>query len=351
MTTRLERPGDPARDRQPPAPPEPPRNRRPEPLPAASRGPSASPTGAPATAGRCSSCGSSRRSGCSSAASRPAARIRRGGLERRPRRSTSPAEAYDVYNAANAGAQPSEKASVAVPARRQQPRPARSTTRPTATRSATSSTRLGALTATVDGETGPVFEQLVDPTRRRPRPASISPDRTTVRIAARVPGEGDVLVQRLAAGPGVRRRAARRDYPNLADPRPQQHARERRDPEAGQRRPRRLAAAHDPADVRDPAASRSGRSWRRSCRSILAVTALLAAFGILGLYSQFVSPVSPYASQLVVLIGLAVAVDYSLFMVTRFRTERRHGRAKLPRDPRRLEHRRPGRVLLRAGGR
>jgi RND superfamily putative drug exporter len=42
-----------------------------------------------------------------------------------------------------------------------------------------------------------------------------------------------------------------------------------------------------------------------------------------------VSPVSPYASQLVVLIGLAVAVDYSLFMLTRFRTERRRGRAKL----------------------
>ena len=56
---------------------------------------------------------------------------------------------------------------------------------------------------------------------------------------------------------------------------------------------------------------------------VLAVTALLAAFGILGLYSQIVTPVSPYASQLVVLIGLAVAVDYSLFMVTRFRTERR----------------------------
>ena len=29
------------------------------------------------------------------------------------------------------------------------------------------------------------------------------------------------------------------------------------------------------------------------------------------------------------LIGLAVAVDYSLFMITRFRTERRHGRPKL----------------------
>ncbi len=62
---------------------------------------------------------------------------------------------------------------------------------------------------------------------------------------------------------------------------------------------------------------------------VLAITALLAAFGILALYSQIVAPVSPYASQLVILIGLAVAVDYSLFMLTRFRTERRHGREKL----------------------
>jgi RND superfamily putative drug exporter len=58
---------------------------------------------------------------------------------------------------------------------------------------------------------------------------------------------------------------------------------------------------------------------------LLAITALLAAFGALGIYSQVVSPVSPYASQLVVLIGLAVAVDYSLFMITRFRSERRAG--------------------------
>ena len=55
------------------------------------------------------------------------------------------------------------------------------------------------------------------------------------------------------------------------------------------------------------------------------MTALLAAFGVLALYSQFVDPVSPYASQLVVLIGLAVAVDYSLFMISRFRTERAPG--------------------------
>ena len=62
---------------------------------------------------------------------------------------------------------------------------------------------------------------------------------------------------------------------------------------------------------------------------VLAVTSLLAAFGLLGIYSKLFDPVSPYATQLVVLIGLAVAVDYSLFMVTRFRSERRAGRAKL----------------------
>ena len=58
---------------------------------------------------------------------------------------------------------------------------------------------------------------------------------------------------------------------------------------------------------------------------VLAFTALLAAFGLLGIYSQLVDPVSPYATQLIVLIGLAVAVDYSLFMITRYRAERRRG--------------------------
>ena len=62
---------------------------------------------------------------------------------------------------------------------------------------------------------------------------------------------------------------------------------------------------------------------------VLAITALLGAFGILGIFSQLVSPASPYATQLIVLIGLAVSVDYSLFMITRFRAERRQGRPKL----------------------
>lgn len=61
---------------------------------------------------------------------------------------------------------------------------------------------------------------------------------------------------------------------------------------------------------------------------ILALSALLGGFGILGIYSQLVAPVAMSTSQLVVLIGLAVGVDYSLFMITRFRSERRAGRDK-----------------------
>jgi RND superfamily putative drug exporter len=59
---------------------------------------------------------------------------------------------------------------------------------------------------------------------------------------------------------------------------------------------------------------------------LLAITSLAAAYGFLALYSQAVGAVSPNATQLIVLMGLAVAVDYSLFMITRFRSERRAGR-------------------------
>jgi RND superfamily putative drug exporter len=61
---------------------------------------------------------------------------------------------------------------------------------------------------------------------------------------------------------------------------------------------------------------------------VLAVTALLGAFGVIGIYSQVVEPASQYASQLVVLIGLAVAIDYSLFLVSRFRSELHAGRSE-----------------------
>jgi RND superfamily putative drug exporter len=61
---------------------------------------------------------------------------------------------------------------------------------------------------------------------------------------------------------------------------------------------------------------------------VLALSAIVGAMGLVGIYSQVVSPISQYAVQIVVLIGLAVAVDYSLFVISRFRTERLAGRDK-----------------------
>ena len=189
--------------------------------------------------------------------------------------------------------------------------------------------RLQAMTATVDGVTGPVIEQLVDPIGvPDPKAAAlISPDRTTLRLVGRVPGDGPALAERLAGVP-AEIAALRAAYPSV-----EMHV---------------LNNTLTNDEIQEMINGGLDDSLRltipltfvilliafgavvaSAIPLVLAVTALLAAFGILGIYSQTVAAVSPYASQLVVLIGLAVAVDYSLFMVTRFRTERRHGRPKL----------------------
>jgi len=62
---------------------------------------------------------------------------------------------------------------------------------------------------------------------------------------------------------------------------------------------------------------------------VLALSAIVGAMGMVGIYSQVFAPISQYVVQIVVLIGLAVAVDYSLFVISRFRTERVAGRDKL----------------------
>ena len=181
--------------------------------------------------------------------------------------------------------------------------------------------RAGGLRATVGGESVAVFDPIVDPLMVPPEAGLVSPDRTTVRIVARVPGEGTALDERLEPVPAFVEEL-RRDYPSLRI-----HALNN------------SLANDDIATLVNEDLDSSlvitipltfailllafGAAVAAVVPLILAITSLLAAFGLLGLYSQFVSPVSPYASQLVVLIGLAVAVDYSLFMITRFRTERR----------------------------
>jgi RND superfamily putative drug exporter len=187
--------------------------------------------------------------------------------------------------------------------------------------------KLTALKSTVDGTTGPVLQQVVDGTTAPPQAGLVSPDRTTAEVVGRVMGDGAVLDERLAP------MKAALDEIRAAHPNLDIHALNN------------SLANDEISELINSGLDRSlvltipitfailliafGAVVAAIVPLILAVTALLAAFGILGFYSQLVTPVSPYASQLVVLIGLAVAVDYSLFMVTRFRSERRHGRAKL----------------------
>jgi RND superfamily putative drug exporter len=187
--------------------------------------------------------------------------------------------------------------------------------------------RLVAVQSTVDGVAGPAITELVDPIGVPQAAGLISPDRTTVRLVGRVLGEGDALGDRLAPVPAVV------DEIRTAYPAYRIHALNN------------LLANNEISNLINDGLDSSlrltipltflilliafGAVIAAVIPLVLAITALLAAFGILGLYSQAVAAVSPYASQLVVLIGLAVAVDYSLFMLTRFRTERRRGRPKL----------------------
>jgi len=60
---------------------------------------------------------------------------------------------------------------------------------------------------------------------------------------------------------------------------------------------------------------------------LLAFSAVLATIGLLALPSQFM-PMDPNVSSVVVLIGLAVGVDYSLFYLRREREERGRGRSE-----------------------
>jgi RND superfamily putative drug exporter len=189
---------------------------------------------------------------------------------------------------------------------------------------ATSARRLAAARATVDGTDVPVVDQVVDPLAAPPQAGLVAPDRTAVRLVARVPGDGQALAERLEPVVPIVE-DLRVDFPALRF-----HALNNT---LANEEISELVNSDLDASLRLTIPLTFailliafGTAVAAAVPLVLAVTALLAAFGLLGLYSQLIAPVSPYATQLVVLIGLAVAVDYSLFMITRYRTERRHGR-------------------------
>ena len=187
--------------------------------------------------------------------------------------------------------------------------------------------RMTALQATADGVPGPAFASVVDPLSAPPAAGLTSADGTTVRIPGRVVGDGTVLRDRLAPIPGLVD-ALRLQHPDLTIlPLSDTLASEQV-----------MAIVNADLDgslrVTIPLTFgilllAFGALVAALVPLALAVSALLAAFGIVGLYSQVVEPISPLAPQLVVLIGLAVAVDYSLFLISRFRSEQRRGRGRL----------------------
>ncbi|TMD26463.1 MAG: MMPL family transporter, partial [Chloroflexi bacterium] len=179
---------------------------------------------------------------------------------------------------------------------------------------------LTSATSDVDGQTAKTFDTVADPLKAPATAGLVSPDRTTVRIVARVKGDGAILEKKLAPVPALLDR--------LRDENPALELLALNNTLANKEISEVINSDLDGSlRLTIPLTFlillvAFGALVAASVPLMLAITSLLAAFGMLGIYSQLVAPVSPYASQLIVLIGLAVAVDYSLFMVTRYRAER-----------------------------
>jgi RND superfamily putative drug exporter len=179
--------------------------------------------------------------------------------------------------------------------------------------------------ATVDGTEQPTFDSVIDPFVLPPAQAAgvISPDGSTVQVVGNIPGERDVVEQKLVPVPAIVE-ATRARMPGTSV-----HI---------------VSSTFLNRDFNELIASELDGSLKLTIPLtfaillvafgaivaaliplVLATTSLAAGYGLLGLYSQAVGPVSANAAQLLILMGLAVAVDYSLFMVTRFRSERQRG--------------------------
>ena len=79
---------------------------------------------------------------------------------------------------------------------------------------------------------------------------------------------------------------------------------------------------------------------------LLGLTAVMATLGLVALPSQIV-PLGENTASIVLLVGLAVGVDYTLFYLRREREERARGVGSPRRDPHRRRDLRPRRADLR----
>ena len=166
-------------------------------------------------------------------------------------------EAYDVFGASGpTDARPRPSTSSC-------PRPAASRTPAFQAAIADAVDRLRALQVTLDGQAQPVFEEVIDPLTAPPQAGLVSPDGTTVRSSPAHPRERRTPRRARAGRPGDPEEI-QAAHPEFAIHGLSRHARQRADQRDRQRRPRRLAADHDPAHVRDPArrVRRPGRGDR-----------------------------------------------------------------------------------------
>ena len=186
--------------------------------------------------------------------------------------------------------------------------------------------RFKGITVNDNGTTVPVFDQVQDPATAPPTAGLVSSDRSTVRVTGRITGD-QAKVERYLVPVRDAITAIEADTSGFTVHSISQ-----------------TLTSQDITELINSGLDRTfvtigltfiillitfGAFVASVVPLVLAVSALLAAFGILGIFSQLIAPASPYATQLVILIGLAVSVDYSLFMITRFRSERRQGREKL----------------------
>jgi uncharacterized membrane protein YdfJ with MMPL/SSD domain len=187
--------------------------------------------------------------------------------------------------------------------------------------------RLQDVTASLDGKRVPALTGLTDPYSAPPTAGLIAPDLTSVRVVGRIDGDAATLEAKTGALASVIA-SLQAELPAY-----QIHAYGTTlvNDQVVEEINRDLDGA---LNICLPATFlilviAFGALVAACVPLVLAITALLGAFGIVGIFSQTIEPVSPYAAQVIVLIGLAVAVDYSLFMITRFRSERRVGRDRL----------------------
>jgi RND superfamily putative drug exporter len=231
-------------------------------------------------------------------------------------------EAYDVFNASGTAEPPSESVVFLVSGA---PNAATDASFQSAVGDLV--TNLAAATAPLDGTDAKTFDQLIDPRQAPPTAGLVSPDGSTVRIIGKVLGDKTRVEPLLAPVTAIV------DGQRAAHPELSYHVIDNTfiNQDISTLINKGL---DDTLAVTLPVTFvillvAFGAIVASVIPLVLAITSLLAAFGILGIYSQIVGAVSANATQLIVLIGVAVAIDYSLFMITRFRVERRGGRDKL----------------------